>query len=103
MCSRGVLVHRLSCLGAAVPVMAAEIPCRDGVFTKGALERAKAGHHRDGVISHNCKCSRIILCNSELKSPSPTLPAMNCDVRAAGRHCFMLVGDWRVRTIGPSL
>lgn len=73
MCGCGVLVHRLSRLGAAVAVMAAEIPCGDGVFTKWALEHAKAGHHCDGVISHNFKCSRIFRCNSELKLPSPLI------------------------------
>jgi hypothetical protein len=43
MCSRGVLVHCPSRLGAAVA--AAEMPCGEGVFTKLALERAKAVHH----------------------------------------------------------
>jgi hypothetical protein len=45
MCDRGVLVHCPSRLGAAVAVQAAEIPCGEGVFTKLALERAKAVHH----------------------------------------------------------
>lgn len=67
MCGRGVLIHRLCCLGAAVAVMAAEIPCGDGVFAQWALERAKAGHHCDCVISHNFKCSRLFEDNSELK------------------------------------
>jgi hypothetical protein len=69
MCGRGVLVHRLGRLGAAVAVMTAEIPCGDGVFTKWALERAKTGHHCDRVISHNLESSRILRYKSELKLP----------------------------------
>jgi hypothetical protein len=59
MCSRGVLGHRPGRLGAAVAVLAAELPCGNGVLTQRALERAKAVHHRDGVISHSFKCSRL--------------------------------------------
>ena len=53
MCSRGVLVHYLSRLGATIAVLAAELPCGDGVSTKWALEYAKALHQCDGVMSHN--------------------------------------------------
>src|SRR5450755_2882413 len=53
MCGRRVLVHCPSCLRAAVSVLAAEIPCGDGVFAKRARKRAKAVHHFDGVMSHN--------------------------------------------------
>jgi hypothetical protein len=61
MCSRGVLVHCPSCLCAAIAALTAELPCGDGVFTKWALELAKAVHHCDGVISHSfsivaCTC-----------------------------------------------
>jgi len=59
MCDRGVLVHCPSRLGAAVAVQAAEIPCGEGVFTKLALERAKAVHHFDGVMSHSFNCSPL--------------------------------------------
>jgi hypothetical protein len=59
MCGRGVLVHCPSRLGAAVPVMTAEITRGDRVLTKWTLERAKTVHHCDGVISHTFKCSRI--------------------------------------------
>ena len=52
MCSGGVLVHCPSRLGAAVAVLAAELLCGDGVFTEWTLERAKAVHHSDGVMSH---------------------------------------------------
>jgi hypothetical protein len=38
MHSRGVLVHCPCRLGAAVSVLAAEVPCGHGVFTKWALE-----------------------------------------------------------------
>ena len=70
MCRRGVLVHYLSRLGAATAVLAAKLPRGDGVFTKQALERAKTLHHRDGVMSHTLKCSRISQYESELKFPS---------------------------------
>jgi|HubBroStandDraft_1064217.scaffolds.fasta_scaffold56208_1 hypothetical protein len=102
MCSRGVLVHRLSGLGAAVAVMAAEIPRGNGVFTKWALKRAKASHHCDRVISHNFKCSRIFRCNSELKLPSP-LSAMNRYVGAACRSGLYADQKMLARTLGPSL
>ena len=36
MCSRGVLVHCPSGLRAAVTILAAELLCGDGVFTKWA-------------------------------------------------------------------
>jgi hypothetical protein len=49
MCNRGVLVHCPSRLGAAPTVLAMEIHCGDGVFTKSALEHGKAVHHLDGV------------------------------------------------------
>jgi hypothetical protein len=73
MCSRGVRVHCPSRLGAAAAVLAAELPCGDGVFTKWTLERTKAIHHFDGVISHSFKCSRLPGDGSELKLPSPTV------------------------------
>jgi hypothetical protein len=52
MLSRGVLVHDPSGLGAAVAVLAAELPCRDGMLTNRTLERAKTVHQCDGVMSH---------------------------------------------------
>jgi len=52
MLSRGVLIHCLRRLGAAVAVLAAELLCGDGVFAKRALEQAKPVHHFDGVMSH---------------------------------------------------
>lgn len=70
MCSRSVLVHCLSRLGAAIAVLAAELLCGDGVFTKWTLERAKPVHHFDGVMSHSFKCSRLFRYDSELKLPS---------------------------------
>ena len=53
MCHRGVLVHCPSRLGAAATVLAAKLPCGDGVFTKWALELGEAVHHFDGVMSHS--------------------------------------------------
>ena len=53
MCSRGVLVHYSSRLGAATPVLVVEVPRGDGVSAKRTLELAKALHHRNGVMSHN--------------------------------------------------
>jgi hypothetical protein len=71
MCSRGVLIHCPGRLGAAVAVLAAELLCVDGVLTDWALERAKAVHHCNGVMSHSFKCSRISHYDSELKLPPP--------------------------------
>jgi hypothetical protein len=76
MCSCSVLIHCPSRLGAAAAVLTAELPCRDGVFTKGAFERAKAVHHFDGVMSHRYKSSRFSQYYSELKYP---LPCAGCD------------------------
>jgi hypothetical protein len=53
MGSRGVLVHCPRRLRAAVTILAAELLCRDGAFTKWALEGGKAVYHLDdGVMSH---------------------------------------------------
>jgi hypothetical protein len=67
MCSPGVLVHYLSRLGAAAAVLAAELLCGDGVFTKRALERGKATHRFDSVMSHSLNCKRSSKYDSELK------------------------------------
>ena len=53
MCSHSVLIHCLGRLAAAVAVLTAELPCRDGVFAKYTLERAKTAHHFDRVMSHS--------------------------------------------------
>ena len=68
VCSRGVLVHRPSRLGAAVTVLAAEIPRCDGVLTNRALERAEAVHNRDGVMSHSFIIVLLSRCDCELKT-----------------------------------
>ena len=59
---RGVFVHCLSRLRAAVAVLAFEIPGRDGTFTPKALEDAEAVHQLDGVMSHsfNYRCSTLV-------------------------------------------
>jgi hypothetical protein len=67
MCSRGVLVHCPSRLGAAAAVLAAKLQCSDGVFTKWALKGDKAVHHFDGVMSHSFNCSRLSRYDSEPK------------------------------------
>ena len=67
MRSGGVLVHRSGRLGAAAAVLVAELLCGDGVFTKGALERGKAVHRFDSVMSHSFNCSRLSRYDSELK------------------------------------
>ena|ERR1700681_3132847 len=77
MCSRGVLVHCPSRLGAAVSVEAVELPCGDRVFTEWALERAKAVHHFDGVMSHSFNSSPSYQYVSELKLP---LPRITCEM-----------------------
>ena len=73
MCCGGVLVHCPCRLGAAVSVLAPEVPCGDGVFAMWALKRGKAVHHFDGVMSHSFNCRRLSRCDSELKLPSPRL------------------------------
>src|ERR1700726_4264526 len=65
--SRGVHVHFPRRLGAAAPVLAAELPCGDGVPAKGTGEGGQAVNHLDGVMSHSFKCSRL----SEM-NPEPT-------------------------------
>ena len=99
MCHPGVLVHRLGRLGAAVAVLAAELLCGDGVFTKRTLERAKAAHHFDGVVSHSFKYSRLFRYDSELKLPSAFVTnGSRCEgdssaltfVEAVARILFML-------------
>ena len=67
MCHHGMLVHCPSRLGAAATVLAAEISCRDRVFTKGAVELGEAVHHLDRVISHSFNCRRFSLAFLELK------------------------------------
>jgi hypothetical protein len=56
MYSRGVLVHRLCRLSAAISILAGEIPSGDGVFTKWTSERRKTVHHFDAVMSHSFHC-----------------------------------------------
>jgi len=70
MLCRGVLVHCPSRLGATVTVLAAELPCCDGMFTNWTIELAKPVHHFDGVISHSFKSSRLYRYDSEPKLPS---------------------------------
>jgi hypothetical protein len=77
MCSRGVLVHCPSRLGATVAVQAAEIPCGEGAFTKSACEHAKAVHHFDGVMSHTSILGAHLCYDSELKLPRITPPDGN--------------------------
>jgi hypothetical protein len=71
MCGRGVLVHCPGRLGAAATVPAAELPRCDGVLAKWALERGKAVHYFDGVMSHTFNCSCFSQDDSEPKSLSP--------------------------------
>jgi hypothetical protein len=60
VCGRGMLVHCLSRLGAAVTVLTAKLLCGDGVFTEWALERGKTVNHFDGVMSHSFNCKRSL-------------------------------------------
>jgi hypothetical protein len=71
-----VLVHCPGRLGAAAAVTLVKLPCRDGMFTQWALERTKAVHAFDRVISHNFKCSPLSLHDSELKLPLQSKPAL---------------------------
>jgi hypothetical protein len=73
MCSRGVLVHYLSRLGATTAVLAVEVPRGDGVSTQWALERVKTLHHLNGVMSHSLKSSRLSRYECELKLSSHLL------------------------------
>ena len=59
MCSRSVLVHRPSRLGAAAPVVAAELQYCDGVLALWARERGHAIDQFDGVMSHSFKSSPL--------------------------------------------
>ena len=70
MCRHSVLVHCSRCLGAEVAVLAAKLPCGDGVPAKWALEHDKALHHCDGVMPHCVEYSRLFQYDSELKLPS---------------------------------
>ena len=70
MRSGGVLVHCFGRLSTAVSVLAAELLCGHGMLTQRALERRKAVHHLDGVVSHSSNCSRYLSDESERKSPS---------------------------------
>jgi|HubBroStandDraft_1064217.scaffolds.fasta_scaffold06724_9 hypothetical protein len=72
MFSFGMLIHCPSRLGTTVSVLDDEIPCGDGVFAKRALERAKAVHHFDDVMSHNFNCRRSSVYDTELKLPFTT-------------------------------
>ena len=92
MCSRGMLVHCSSCLSAAATVLAAKIPCGDGVFTTLALERAKAVHHFDGVMSHSINCSPSSLYDPELK----TTPRHERN----GRRLALMIGSKSERISG---
>src|ERR1022692_2420528 len=67
MCSRSVLVHCPSRLGAATAVLAAEVRCCDGVLATWARERGHAIDQFDGVMSHSFKCSRLSGHDSEPK------------------------------------
>ena len=69
MYGRGMLVHCPCRLGAAVAVLAAEVPCGNGALTEWTLKQGKAVHHFDGVMSHSFDCSRLSRDNSELKLP----------------------------------
>jgi hypothetical protein len=71
MCTHGVFVHCPRCVGAEVAVPGAELLCGDGISAKRAVEHAKALHHRDGVMPHTFKSSRLFRYDSELKLPSP--------------------------------
>jgi len=68
MCSRSVLVHCLSRLGAAAAVLAAELLGGHRVLTKWAPERGKAIDRFDGVMSHSLNCRRLPRHDFELKS-----------------------------------
>jgi hypothetical protein len=66
-----MFVHRSSRLSATASVPAAELRGINGVFTKWALERDKAVHPLDGVMSHSFKYSHLSEYYSELKLLPP--------------------------------
>ena len=74
---RGVLVHCLCRLRAAVSVFAAELPCGNGVLAKWALEHGKPVHHFDRVMSHNFDC---ILLSQECVRTKVTLTMCDGDL-----------------------
>jgi hypothetical protein len=59
MCSRGMFVHRPCRLSAAVAILTAELSCGDKVLAEWALERRKAIHHLNAVMSHIFNCSLV--------------------------------------------
>ena len=91
MCSYGVLIHYPSRLRAAVAVLAAELQCGDGVFTKWTPEHAKAVHLFDGVMSHSFKCSRLCRYDSELKSP---LSQVVNEIASGGRPPYNRLNEY---------
>jgi hypothetical protein len=62
-----MLVHCPCRLGAAAPLLAAELQHCDGVLTTWALERGHAVDQFDGVISHSFKSSPLCHYGSEPK------------------------------------
>jgi hypothetical protein len=79
-----MLVHCPRRLGAAAPLLAAELRYCDGVLTTWALERGRAIDQFDGVISHSFKSSPLCHYGSELKflrleSASTNVPAEAVD------------------------
>jgi hypothetical protein len=67
VCRQGMLVHCPSRLNAASRVLAIELHCGDGVFTKSALELGKAVHLFDDVMSHSFNCRPYPWHDPELK------------------------------------
>jgi hypothetical protein len=78
MCSRGVLVHCLSRLGAATTVLAAKLPSRNRVFAECTLECAKAIHYFDRIMSHTFSVFAYLTHDSRLKFNSARRHSLHC-------------------------
>jgi hypothetical protein len=72
-----MLIHCPRRLSAAAAVLAAEVPCGDGVLTMWAGEHRHATHYLDRVMSHIFKCSRLSEQGSEPKLLRPESGSTN--------------------------
>jgi hypothetical protein len=79
-----MIVHCPRSLGAAAPLLAAELQYCDGLLTTWAQKRSHAVDQFDGVISHSFKSSPLSRHDSEpkflrLESASTSVPAEAVD------------------------
>jgi hypothetical protein len=95
VCRHGVLVHCLCRLNAASRVLAIELHCGDGVFTKSAIEFGKARHLFDDVMSHNSIVGAHPWHDSELKFSGSPIPDGNWRGGEGNRAELTGHPDWK--------